>query len=74
MLDGGILMDENRERITPEDRRSALKEYSDVLRFVHDWDSGLFTLSQSEYLNLPEVVRVGMNLYREEKDGLDRRN
>ncbi len=47
-----------------EDIVAALRTYGDVLVYVSDWERGMFHLTLSEYMQLPNVLYCLHRLYR----------
>ena len=60
-------MDGERNVISIEDRSKALIEYYEVVKLVSDLDSEMFSISYSEYLEMPEIVRLTISLWNKEK-------
>lgn len=65
--DGGVLADDNFKEVNAEDFKRAYYQWAEVLNFLFNVESGLITISVSEYQLLPTPVHVAWNTLKAER-------
>lgn len=61
-------MDEYDNPISAEYVKEALEEYSDLIKYLNDWDEGVFSVTRQEYNDIPANLIEAYKMYRVEKN------
>lgn len=56
------------EPITAEEAEAIVEEFREVVQFIIDWESGLFTMSKRDYETMPAPMVSARRIYNKVKN------
>lgn len=64
MLKGGIIQDADGAIISADAASEIINIHKDLLDYLKDYDTGLFTMTHNDYLDLPFFIKSALAHYK----------